>query len=384
MRGELQSLFLPTSDLLMPLVLCGPARCGKTQRLLARYRQELGRSGIGSALWLAPTRRSAEETRDKLLDTKLQACLSPGVMTFDQFARRVVEAARTPARPLAGSQKRQLVRRLINQAAAQGLTYFASIAGTSGLVDLVCELITDLKRLEVWPEDFHRACQLQGMSPKDRELHGIYEAYQHCLNTHRLYDREGCFWWARDRLASGQTAPFPNLRLVVVDGFADFTRTQHEILQILEQRAADLVITLPLEPAPRRVDLFAKSLATLEKLRELHADIAVEEMPRPAGDAWPALRHIEAELFKNPRQARPAPNTDRVQILAAPRTWGEIRLVGQRIKRLLVEGDPELGAQRVRPGEIAVVFRSLTETAPLVREVFDELGLPYADRKSVV
>jgi len=362
----------------MLTLLCGPARCGKTERLLAHYRQELSAGGIGSVLWLAPTQRSAEQIRDKLLDSKLRACLSPGVMTFDQFARRVVEASPTTIRPLSRSQKRLLVRRLINQAAERGLTHFASIAGTSGLVDLVCEFITDLKRLEIWPEELLRACQSQGMQPKDRELHGIYAEYQNCLNAHRLYDREGCFWWARDRLAGGQTAPFGNLRLVVVDSFADFTRTQHEILQILGQRAAELMITLPLEPAPLRRDLFGKSLATIEKLRKLHPTTLVEEVPRPIENGWPALRHIEAELFKNPRQARPASDTARVEILACPRPWGEIRLVGQRIKRLLVEGDPELDAKCVRPGEIAVVFRSLTETAPLVREVFEELGLPFA------
>src|SRR5688572_12518480 len=100
---------------LMPTLLCGPARCGKTHRLLVRYREELSRGGIGTALWLAPTQRSAAEIRERLLDDGLKACLAPGVMTFDQFARRVVDAGKSPVRPLAGAQQRQLVKRLIHQ-----------------------------------------------------------------------------------------------------------------------------------------------------------------------------------------------------------------------------------------------------------------------------
>src|SRR5207248_2527350 len=50
---------------------------------------------------------------------------------------------------------------------------------------------------------------------------------------------------------------------------------------------------------------------------------------------------------------------------------GEIEQIGRRIKRLLTEGD-----HPARPGEIAVVFRSVNDLAPLVREVFGELGIP--------
>jgi len=45
-------------------------------------------------------------------------------------------------------------------------------------VDLVCEFISELKRLEIWPEEFHRACSTRGIGNKDVELSEIYEAYQ--------------------------------------------------------------------------------------------------------------------------------------------------------------------------------------------------------------
>ena len=83
------------------------------------------------------------------------------------------------------------------------------------------------------------------------EILDLYEAYQQQLQEHCLYDAEGRFWSARDWLkknwAAGGRTPWPALRLVVADGFTDFTRTQHEILYILAVRAEEIFISLPLE-----------------------------------------------------------------------------------------------------------------------------------------
>ena len=183
-------------------IICGPARCGKTERLLARYRDALRRLRPGSVLWLAPTWRAAAEIRDRLLGGELTGCFSPGVTTFDKFAVEVLGKAGKPIRQVSRLMKRELVRRIIDaQAARQRLKHFLPIAKTAGLVDLVCEFIADFKRLEIWPEDFQRACRERGLTDKDAELYEIYEEYQQALREHGLFDAEGRFWSARDVLA---------------------------------------------------------------------------------------------------------------------------------------------------------------------------------------
>ncbi len=275
------------------VVLCGPARSGKTERLLARYRaalvpppaekgtgpicaeHPLGRSGkldlspFPRVLWLAPTWRAAAEVRQRLFDGDFAGCFSPGVMTFEKFAEAVLHAAGIPLRPITRLMKRELVRQIIAEQSARGrLAHFQSIAATGGLVDMVCEFIGELKRLEIWPEEFHRACAARSLGDKDVELFEIYDAYQQSLREHGLFDAEGRFWSARDVLARGAqndergmmsdelteaTSTVGNaiaihhssfiihhLQLVVVDGFTDFTRTQHEIIEILAARAKEI------------------------------------------------------------------------------------------------------------------------------------------------
>jgi len=373
-------------------IVVGPPRSGKTQRVLSRYQRLLAENAPGTALCLVPTWRAAEEVRWRLIEGMGPGCFSPGVMTFEKFADAILEAAPEPVRPITRLMKRHLVRKTIDDQLAQGrLSHFGPIARSSGLVDLICRFIAELKRLEIWPEHFQQACRTRGITQKDEELWEIYDRYQQNLREHQLYDAEGRFWSARDLLEKGTsptespptenvgsptespptTGPFAGLKLVVADGFTDFTRTQHEILQILARRVEELLITLPLEPRPRRDDLLAKPLMTLAELRRRHGQPAIEELARPQRPDWPAMAHLESTLFLDPRRARPADDTTGVEILAAARRLGEIELIGARIKRLLGEG-------AARPGEIAVVFRSLHEAGPLVGEVFDELGIPYA------
>ena len=184
-------------------------------------------------------------------------------------------------------------------------------------------------------------------------------------------------------------------------------------------------VSLPLEPQPRRADLFAKPLKTLDQLCRRHPEAAVEELGRPTNPLWPAMAHLERTLFTNPRvlgaraegggrraeeeettrlpspacgrgaggeggrtvvqdaltltlsqsergpSAFPSPSALRIEILAAASQLGEMQMIGGRIKRLLADG-------QARPGEIAVVFRSLEPIAELVHEVFGQLGIPVA------
>ena len=313
------------------------------------------------------------------MDDAFRGCFTPGVTTFDRFAEDVLREAKAPVRGMGRLMKRRLVRRLIDeQVAGGGLKHFGPIASTVGLVDLMSDFICEMKRLEIWPEDFRRACQSRGMTDKDAELSTIYEEYQKRLTANNLYDAEGLFWSARRLLREGQRRPFERLQFVAVDGFADFTRTQHEILELIADRVDDMWITLPVEAEPVRADLFNKSIKTMDELLRRYSNVTAQLVDRRESFAWPAMRHIEKHIFEDPRVARPASDTVGVEILAAAQKIGEIKMIASQVKRLLAIGCATSGGQPVRPDEICIVFRSVDEWTDLIRETFEEFGVSVA------
>jgi ATP-dependent helicase/nuclease subunit B len=369
-------------------VVVGPARSGKTEHLLGLYRAALaGRPAIDaleSVLWLAPSQRAAEDVRRRLPTAELPACFAPGILTFAQLADRVLDHAAEEIRPIDARMQRLLIEQLLSEAKEAGrLKHFGPIAETPGLVDLAVEFVRELKRNEIWPDDFARACTNNGrrLDPKNRELHELYNGYQNLLVKQRLYDGEGRLWSARDRLQRGQSRPFERLRLVVVDGFTDLTRTQHEIVDALAERVEAVYVGLVDGGDEQRSELFSKPRGTLERLRIAHPKLHVERLTAPHNRPTPGLRHLESELFKNPRHVKRGPDARGVEILAASGRVSEIEELARRIKRLLVEGDARRSYRKdgtVRPDDVAVVFRTLDDAAPLVREVFARYGIPTA------
>src|SRR6056297_1487928 len=138
-------------------LITGAVGTGKTDHCLHRYRAELHQAAeqreIGTTLWLVPTQRAGQWLLDRLITDDLRCCFEPGVMTFDQFAERIVRRSNYPASILKPDQLRMLTRYVVQEALASGeLKHFQSVAETSGFVNLLSRFIAELKREETWPE----------------------------------------------------------------------------------------------------------------------------------------------------------------------------------------------------------------------------------------
>lgn len=390
-------------------LLIGLPQSGKTSALLEDYRRQLQQQPLGACLWLAPSGRAAAEVRQRLVASGTRAFLAPGIRTFGNFAAELLPRFGVTAKPLTEVFKRELLERIVAEMAEEGrLRYFSPIVGRKGLIDLLADFISEMKRLEVWPEQLTEAFgrgAARGDSPERRqqpslpdgrhaELIEVYSRYQQLLAQFDLYDAEGQLWLARDclrraieaarsspsgrgqrgsgvaRFEGPRVGPLA-LRHIVVDGFTDFTRTQHEMLDALAGIADQLWISLPLEQPLRRKDLFRKPQATLVELQRRHAGIEIHPISRPNGPPRTAFDRLAHALFSPPRAPTPAAESaDGITIIAAARARGELEAIAVRVKQLLLSGVPA--------DQIAVVFRLAPADDSPFAEVCAAHGIPVS------
>lgn len=356
-------------------ILTGIAGSGKTDRLLNEYRRALQeglkRHAPGKTLWISPTVRSRRQVLDQLLSPEMPVCFAPHVFTFEAFAETILQSLDQPVQTLPEISKRYLLRSTVDDLIAAGqIEYFSSIAGTSGFLDLISHFISELKREEIWPEQFSEACaRLKTESrQKDQELALIYDRYQVALHEMRRYDSEGRFWSARTALQEGMWGPFGQFDLIVLDGFADFTHTQYEILELLAARTSRLLISLPLENNLRRQDLFAKSVVARQVLENrLPGTIRCVACERDAPAS--SRSQICEALFDNPREIKPSKAAEQIKVLAVAGQRNELEVLAVEVKQLLLQGVP--------PEEISLVFRSTLEYGDLIHEILSAAGIPY-------
>lgn len=358
--------------------LLGNPHSGKTARCLSAYAEALRASApttkFGSTLWLTPAQESRHAVLERLVPLTGGVIFQPNVLTFDQFAERVLVETGQGDRVITSFVRRLILRAIIRQVAADGeLRHFRKIAGTEGFVDIISSFVSELKRAEIWPHEFQAACrQLNSrVSERDAEVHLIYERYQDILHKGNWYDAEGRFWLARDALQK-RDGFWRGLSLVVVDGFSDFTRTQQEMLQRLAFFARSMLITLPMESSrPARRELFSKPLGMLTELRRRFQDVGevtTDVCESSDNDVPGGLMQIREQLFVNPRLVTPILDGGGFEIVSAMGDESEKSAVAFRIKRLLQEG--------VLPREIVVGMRAISVDGQSWGRALTDAGIP--------
>ena len=269
-------------------IISGSSGAGKTGKLLDIYRAALDRARSqqrpGTTLWLTPNRRIQRAISQQVAARSPAGCFAPNILTFDLFAQKILDAAGRLASLISPVMKRLLLRRIAGTLQEQGeLRYFKPIAGTAGFLDVISSFISELKREEIWPETFVEVCQQRrsAFARRDLEIGLIYARYQQHLTEQNWFDHEGRFWLARTALSEGIRGPFEGVETLVVDGFADFTQTQYEILGYLASGIEKIWISLSLEQPLIRPELFSKpqiAIARIQAQLPASAVFAVEQL----------------------------------------------------------------------------------------------------------
>jgi ATP-dependent helicase/DNAse subunit B len=319
---------------------------------------------------LVPTQAAAEIARRIVLESGASALLDARIMTFPQLAELILVANRREAREITPLQRELLIGDVLARLAESGeLDYLQTTWDKPGTIAAVGALIDEIKRGGVSSDDFPRLVAAHAREhPANGPLSAVFAQYQQRLHDLDLYDEPGLFWSALETLQAGERKPLEGLRVLLIDGFQEFTTTQLHMLQTLAESVEHIVICLWIDE--KREHLTPRSRETLQRLQELVAPEMLAEDEAPENSET-ALEQLRARLFSITEAGLTTPDNSVQIVEAAGGTVGECREIARRIKRLL-KARPDLP-----PHQVAVFLRSWdTGYDTALRQALDWYGVP--------
>jgi ATP-dependent helicase/DNAse subunit B len=397
----------------------GPLLGNNRARLIERCSELVSKNKTNSFLYLAASHPLLEIVTQGILDGDRNRGVwgELPVYLFRGFVRRLLATAVDEAdQPLAlrvpiDQEELPLKRSLISQILARLLSAgqlkaIGPLASREGCVNTIATLIGELERAAKSPAEVAEiiANRIQDAAPQtgantggvarqvdfDQEVALIYSTYCGLLERHQLTEADADSLRALAVLKgefSGPAMPVPwfrGVRLLVLDGFFDFTPVQGEILRRLILAIPDVIVNLNHDERNHEIFLpFQDTIDHLMGIAAFEKTWSSENITSTRG----ALSGLRERLF-NPsvsdklqivvevnqdvadvNQHPAAPAQAEIRYFECGDRETEIRNVAKEIKRLVLREGFSLA-------DIALVVRQRASYAETIARVMREESLP--------
>lgn len=370
--------------------LLGRAGSGKTRFCLDAALAELAREERASpVILLVPEQASFQMERALALGSVRGGFWRAEVLSFSRLARRLRGVLGDGRALLPTAGRRVALRALVAGLPTPLAAYREPSYGFYAHLDAVIE---SLLSENVDPDELAAAAaRIRDPLARSRveDVHRVYAAYRAWLGSSRI-DAAGQLAILREQL---DRATWLHGARIWVDGFAGFTGQELATLAGLGRVAAELWITLLVEPeallartATARMDatdLFTRTRETHARLRAAFAaagvpcgpDVRLAPAPPPRFRSAADLARIEAAFASPPgaadRRSIAAPSGE-VQIVTCDTHREELRAAARDILGRMAAADG-----RLRFRDFAVITRDIEPLAETIVEVFDEFAIPF-------
>ncbi|MFN2492890.1 MAG: hypothetical protein ABR501_08410, partial [Pyrinomonadaceae bacterium] len=413
----------------------GPLLGNNRSRLIKRCADLVSESKSDSFLYLAASQPLLELVTDQILDR----ATNPGlwgelpVYLFRGFVRRITSTAiddesgsvlpsRTPIDREEFPLKRSLISQLLLRLKAEGkLRAIASLANREGCINAIASLIGEIQRAGKTAEEFAAitANRVQDFVPGDgtqpgnappdpiggrghvprpqidfdRDVALAYSTYADLLARNSLTEDDADGLRALQILQGDINGPanrkvkvrlpwLENVRLLVLDGFFDFTPAQGEMLKLLIPQIPEVLVNLNRDD--RNPEIFTPFNDTINQLCSI-AEFDIKHGQETLTTTG-ALSHLREKLFHPSvpnapiasEQAYSGEPQSEIRYFDCTDRETEIRTIAKEIKRLVL-------LESFKLSEIALVVRERAAYAETITRVMREEALPCSlDRRITV
>jgi ATP-dependent helicase/nuclease subunit B len=377
--------------------LLGPAGAGKTFRCLSEIRHALLTEPDGPPLFLlAPKQATFQLERQLLADADLRGYTRLQILSFERLAKFVLKFTGQPEQPLLSEDGRVMVLHALLARRRNTLQIFHASAGLPGFARQLSLELRELQQRQVSPEMLIQLSAQDALSDSlRRKLHDLsvlLADYLEWLQHRSLQDAECLLDLAAAALKRADS-PAPLASALWLDGFAEMTPPELDLLAAVAARCDQATLAFCLESAPSDTpgswlsiwtgigETFRQCLARLGGLPG--ARVTMEVLPRdPSRGRFgenPALLHLEEKWTRPadfPDDASAA-SADALRLAECLNPAAEAVLAAREILRFVRAGG--------RFREAAVLLRQMDGYHDHLRRVFARYEIPFfLDRRRFV
>lgn len=340
-------------------ILLAPATGGKTTHTINLAR-ETAVSLQAEVRVCVPTGLQARAWRQRLATAG--GAVGVHVLTFDRLVATCLNEAGEAYTELSEPVLYRLLRQIIDQLPLQ---HYAPLKTKPGFIQIVHQLIVELKSALIYPESFASAITQLGNAPRLQELADIYTAYQTQLQAQGWADRVGLHWLATEALSERSPDVGKNWPMLIVDGFDDFTPSQLALIHLLANRVEQCIITLP----HTQQVTYPRYHNTLQEV-ETKLGVMGKALPNPETIIahQPTLHHLAHHLFSL-STGNSIANDNAITLQEVSDRTAEVRTALRWLKQQIIwEQQPAY--------QTALLARDITPYRPFIQQVATEFGLP--------
>lgn len=356
--------------------IVGRAGSGKTHHCLERIAED---NRAGARILLVPEQATFQMEKALFCPGRSTAA-GAQVLSFRRLAwRTFAETGAPPGLPLDEVGRRMVLRSIIERSRPE-LRLFSRVASRPGFLESLSGTVREMAMYNIEPVRLQELAGAPGtrtlLARKLSDLSLVFQQYEDFLED-AFTDPDRLLSLAASRI---QDCPLWRGARIWVDGFVGFTPQEIEVLLALCRTAAQVTVTLTMEPlCLRSLDgegLFAPSERTYRLLHEAAERCGIESgdtliLPRgrrmPRFDS-PELAHLEREAGTGIPHAYEGAVKD-IRYLACGNRLQEVEQLAMEITTLARDSG-------YRWNDIAVLVHDLESYRDLVEHCFVEQGIP--------
>jgi len=373
---------------------------------LAEARQELSKSPTGHPLvFIAPRQATYQVERRILADRGIEGYTRLHVLSFERLAGFVFDLLKQARPQTITEDGRLMVLRALLARHREKLKVFRASARLAGFSAQLSSILEEFQRNQLTPtllqEIAVKVRNVEGLDWKIQDLATILDLYNQWLREHELKDADSLLGGASEQLKRVPAildlfdqASRIRIDAVWVDGFAEFSPQELEILVALAPFCGRATLTFCLDRLPQQKSSWLSTWSVIEnaffncrkRFEELQgAVVAVEVLKREAPGRFeknPVLRHLEAHWnepmpFEEAGVQAKEGRANSIRIAACKNAEAETTIAAREILKHVRAGG--------RYRDVAVLARNLHKYHAPLHRTFTRYGIPFfLDRRESV